>query len=140
MGTVPRTEEEKAQRAEECLGSLRRLLARPPLLLILGRSGCENAAERLFLLFQSVNLNRHFMLCGLDIVLRALFVELDPKVDDSEPRLEASQESDQVLDEQTAREEALEQALVQAMAQVEALTSQLQELQVNPHVVLSAPL
>jgi len=69
-----------AERAERKRGSeaaLKALFTTSPLPMLLGRPGCERAAQRLSALMQNDVLNRHLALTLTDEVVRTLFPELE---------------------------------------------------------------
>mmetsp|Transcript_15973 Transcript_15973/g.53481 ORF Transcript_15973/g.53481 Transcript_15973/m.53481 type:complete len:552 (-) Transcript_15973:1704-3359(-) len=130
----PRTQQQREERARDCEQALKLLFTRPPLPMLLGRSGCDRAAMRVFQMLQTGTLNRHVVLVLLDAVFCSIFPEVRSSSSSSSYNLDGPKASCPFLPSrgQEGREQALEQALLQAMAQVEDLTAQLQSLNIDP--------
>jgi hypothetical protein len=70
-------DEQKALRAVECGKAIMLLLRRSPMAIMLGKASLDRAGVRLSSIAQSRRLNKHLVLCALEILLRLVFPELE---------------------------------------------------------------
>jgi hypothetical protein len=108
---------------------------RRPLALLLGRDGCEQVAARVHASCRVQTLNRHFVLCAADVLVRELFPEVGsasgaaPEVGPAPELTGAAPEADPDEEERgPTREAALEAALRAAVEQVERLSQEVEVL------------
>jgi len=78
VGKAPKpSDEQRANRARESCDAMKALLRRSPMAIMLSRASVDRAGMRLFSIAQVRPLNKHLVLCFLEIILRLVFPELE---------------------------------------------------------------